>query len=124
MGMKIMSVPHVHVTNLNKLPYGYQLWKEQAKCESMQHQNRTLCEQCFPDRIRSESFSSQHRLGAESPPCLVSRSQTACTWRKSSGYVRLVISCLGGRKQQHKRKGFQNISSVLVQQCVTVRFVL
>ena len=52
-----------------------------------------------------------HRLGAESPTCLVSRSQTACAWQKPSGYARLAISCLGGRTKCSTRgKGFENIT--------------
>ena len=63
------------------------LWKEQAKCESVRHQKRPLHEQwCFPDRVWVENISSQHGLDAESPSCLVSHSQTACAWRKPSGY--------------------------------------
>ena len=51
---------------------------------------------------------SQHALGAESPSCLVSHSHTACAWRNPSGYVRLVISCLGGRKKRSTREnGFE-----------------
>ena len=105
----------------------FSLWKEQAKCESMRHQKWPLREQwCFCDRVRAENVSLQHRLGAESPSCLVSRSQTACTWRKPSGYVRLVISCIGGRKICSTRgKGFKmlfyywTISAVLLH-CVTI----
>ena len=53
---------------------------------------------------------SQHGLGAESSSCLVLRSQTAYAWRKRSGYVRLVISCLGGRKKRSTReKGFEKL---------------
>ena len=55
--------------------------------------------------------SLQHELGAESPPYLVSHSQTACAWQNPSGYVRIVISCLGGRKKHStKRKGFWKIA--------------
>ena len=72
---------------------------------------------CFP----------QHGLGAESPLCLIWHSQSACAWRKPSGYARLVISCLGGRKKRSTRgKGFEKLlsnteqfSSALLH-CVTV----
>ena len=88
----------------------FSLWKEQAKCKVVRHQKRPLCEQWgFPERVRVENFSSEHRLGTESPSCLVSHSQTTCAWQKPSGYVRLVISCLGGRKKRSTRgKGFKN----------------
>ena len=89
----------------------FSLWKEQAKCESVQHQKRPLREQwCFPDRVQAEHVSSQHGLGTESPSCLVLHSQTACSWQNPSGYERLVISCLGGRKKCSTRgKGFKNV---------------
>ena len=48
---------------------------------------------------------SQHGLCADSPSCLVSRSQTACTWQKPPGYMRLAISCLGGRKNTAQEEG-------------------
>ena len=64
----------------------------------------------------SQKFSSQHGLGAESPSCLVLHSQTACAWQKQSGYVRLVISCLGGRKKcSTRRKGSKNCFSITEQ---------
>ena len=55
---------------------------------------------------------SQHGLAAESPSCLVSHSQTACASQNQSGYVRLVISCLGGRKKRSTRgNGFKTCFS-------------
>ena len=88
----------------------FSIWKEREKSEVVRHWKRPLYEQwCFPDRVRPENFSSEHGLSAESPSCLVSRSQTACAWRKPPGYARLVISCLGGRKKHSTRgKGSKN----------------
>ena len=72
--------------------------------------------QCFPDRIWTKNRSSQHGLGAESPFCLVSRSQIACSCPKLSDYTRLAIYILPRRQKemQHKRKGLRQITFITV----------
>ena len=59
-------------------------------------------------KVWIKNLSLQYGLGTVSSSCVVSHSQTACAWWKPSGYMRVAISCLEGRKKHSTRKGYKN----------------